>query len=177
MRIWRILPGDTRAARCLPARLRRSLREVREPQGIVVAPPLLPLVLPIAGGAFRYPVAARCRRLWADVEPSHSRNAQDAGASPLPAGCGRGRLPGNDPIERSARAAGHTKYNPIKLLMLAFDGIPAFSIVPLRAAAIVGSGAIGLSFLLLSSWLYAKYWRHSPQAYRDDFGNYLPIRA
>ncbi len=69
------------------------------------------------------------------------------------------------PIERSARAAGHTKYNPIKLLMLAFDGIFAFSIVPLRAAAIVGLGAIGLSFLYSLYALYAKYWRHSPQGF------------
>jgi polyisoprenyl-phosphate glycosyltransferase len=69
------------------------------------------------------------------------------------------------PIERSARAAGHTKYNPIKLLMLAFDGIFAFSIVPLRAAAMVGLSAIGLSFLYSLYALYAKFWLHSPQGF------------
>jgi polyisoprenyl-phosphate glycosyltransferase len=39
------------------------------------------------------------------------------------------------PIERCARHAGRTKYSPLRLLKLASDGIFAFSIVPLRAAA------------------------------------------
>ncbi|MGO8793586.1 MAG: glycosyltransferase family 2 protein [Candidatus Sulfotelmatobacter sp.] len=69
------------------------------------------------------------------------------------------------PIERSARHAGRTKYNPIKLLMLAFDGIFAFSIVPLRAAAILGLGAIGFSILYSFYALYAKFWLHSPQGF------------
>jgi polyisoprenyl-phosphate glycosyltransferase len=39
------------------------------------------------------------------------------------------------PIERCARHAGRTKYSPLRLLKLASDGIFAFSIVPLLAAA------------------------------------------
>jgi glycosyltransferase involved in cell wall biosynthesis len=69
------------------------------------------------------------------------------------------------PIERSARHAGRTKYNPIKLLMLAFDGIFAFSIVPLRAAAILGLAAIGLAGLYSLYALYARFWLHSPQGF------------
>ena len=69
------------------------------------------------------------------------------------------------PIERSARQAGRTKYNPIKLLMLAFDGIFAFSIVPLRAAMILGVGAIFLSGLFTLYALYAKFWLHTPQGF------------
>jgi dolichol-phosphate mannosyltransferase len=41
------------------------------------------------------------------------------------------------PIERAARSAGRTKYSPLRLLKLASDGIFAFSIVPLRAAALL----------------------------------------
>jgi len=69
------------------------------------------------------------------------------------------------PIERPARHAGRTKYNPLKLLMLAFDGIFAFSIVPLRAAAILGIVGIGLSFLFSLYSLYAKFWLGSPQGF------------
>jgi glycosyltransferase involved in cell wall biosynthesis len=69
------------------------------------------------------------------------------------------------PIERSARYAGKAKYSPIKLLMLAFDGIFAFSIVPLRAAAILGLAAIVLSGLYSLYALYAKFWLGSPQGF------------
>lgn len=69
------------------------------------------------------------------------------------------------PIERSARAGGEPKYSPIKLLMLAFDGIFAFSIVPLRAAAILGVLAIALSILYSLYALYAKFWLGSPQGF------------
>ena len=69
------------------------------------------------------------------------------------------------PIERSARHAGRSKYNPIKLSMLAFDGIFAFSIVPLRAAMIMGGGAIFLSVLFTLYSLYVKFWLHSPQGF------------
>jgi polyisoprenyl-phosphate glycosyltransferase len=69
------------------------------------------------------------------------------------------------PMERSARHAGRTKYSPLKLLKLASDGIFAFSIVPLRAAAVLGAGAIGLSFLFALYSLYVKFWRHSPQGF------------
>lgn len=69
------------------------------------------------------------------------------------------------PIERSARHAGRPKYSPIKLLMLACDGIFSFSIVPLRAAAIVGLIAIVLSGLYSVYAVYAKFWLHSPQGF------------
>jgi glycosyltransferase involved in cell wall biosynthesis len=70
------------------------------------------------------------------------------------------------PIERSARHAGRPKYSPLKLLKLASDGIFAFSIVPLRAAAILGLMAIGMSALFALYALYAKFWLHqSPQGF------------
>jgi len=69
------------------------------------------------------------------------------------------------PMERSARHAGRTKYSPLKLLKLASDGIFAFSIAPLRAAAVLGAGAISISFLFAFYSLYAKLWMHSPQGF------------
>ena len=68
-------------------------------------------------------------------------------------------------IERSARPAGRTKYSALKLLKLASDGIFAFSIVPLRAASMLGSIAIGFSALYSLYSLYAKFWKHSPQGF------------
>jgi polyisoprenyl-phosphate glycosyltransferase len=69
------------------------------------------------------------------------------------------------PIERAARHAGNTKYSPLKLLKLASDGIFAFSIVPLRAAALLGTAAIGCSFLYALYAIFAKFWLHSPQGF------------
>ena len=69
------------------------------------------------------------------------------------------------PIERGARRAGHTKYSPLRLLKLASDGIFAFSIVPLRAAALLGVTATGLSVLYSIYSLYVKFWLHSPQGF------------
>ncbi len=69
------------------------------------------------------------------------------------------------PIERSARHAGRTKYGPLRLLKLASDGIFAFSIVPLRAAALVGASAIVLSFAFSLYSIYAKFWRGTPQGF------------
>jgi polyisoprenyl-phosphate glycosyltransferase len=60
------------------------------------------------------------------------------------------------PIERDPRAAGSSKYSLLKLLRLASDGIFAFSIVPLRAAALVGAAAMSLAILFA---LYAVYER------------------
>jgi len=65
------------------------------------------------------------------------------------------------PIERAARHAGHTKYSPLKLLKLASDGIFAFSIVPLRVAAMLGTVAITCSLLFAVYSVYAKFWLHS----------------
>ena len=49
------------------------------------------------------------------------------------------------PVERAERHSGRSKYGMLKLLKLASDGIFAFSIVPLRAAALLGTLAISLS--------------------------------
>lgn len=69
------------------------------------------------------------------------------------------------PIERAARCAGRTKYGPLRLLKLASDGIFAFSIVPLRAAALTGAAASALSVLYAIYSLYVKFWLHSPQGF------------
>src|SRR5262249_32602970 len=42
------------------------------------------------------------------------------------------------PVERRERAAGSSQYTLGRLLRLAFDGIFAFSMAPLRAAAVIG---------------------------------------
>jgi polyisoprenyl-phosphate glycosyltransferase len=69
------------------------------------------------------------------------------------------------PIERAARHAGRTKYSPLKLIKLASDGIFAFSIVPLRAASILGALAIFLSILFSMYSIYVKFRLHSPQGF------------
>jgi polyisoprenyl-phosphate glycosyltransferase len=69
------------------------------------------------------------------------------------------------PVERDPRHAGHTKYSAVRLLKLASDGIFAFSIVPLRAAAIAGAGAMAISFAFSIYSVYAKFWRGTPQGF------------
>jgi polyisoprenyl-phosphate glycosyltransferase len=70
------------------------------------------------------------------------------------------------PIERAVRGAGRTKYSPIKLLKLASDGIFAFSIVPLRAASMVGVTAVILASLFAVYSLFAKFLLHeSPRGF------------
>ncbi len=69
-------------------------------------------------------------------------------------------------MERSERFAGDSKYSAAKLFRLAFDGIFAFSIVPLRAAAFLGAVAVGLSALFSIYALYAKlFLNRSPQGF------------
>jgi len=68
-------------------------------------------------------------------------------------------------IERDARYAGETKYSPLRLLKLASDGIFAFSIVPLRAAAAVGAIAMLISILYSLYAVYVKFWRGTPQGF------------
>lgn len=58
--------------------------------------------------------------------------------------------------ERSARAAGRTKYPFTKLLKLAMDGVFAFSTVPLRLATYLGFATVGLS---LCAGLFIVGWR------------------
>lgn len=55
------------------------------------------------------------------------------------------------PVTRAERAAGKPAYTPRKLLQLAFDGIFAFSVAPLRAASLVGL------LTTLVAFLYASY--------------------
>ena len=63
-------------------------------------------------------------------------------------------------VERDERFAGTTHYGPLKLLKLASDGIFSFSIVPLRAAAMLGLFAITLSGGFSLYTLYAKLVLH-----------------
>jgi glycosyltransferase involved in cell wall biosynthesis len=69
-------------------------------------------------------------------------------------------------VERAARAGGESKYSLRKLIALACDGFFSFSVAPLRAAALLGLGAILLSTLFA---LYAVVARlllgHSPQGF------------
>lgn len=62
------------------------------------------------------------------------------------------------PIDRPERAAGHSKYTFGGLVRLAFDGIFAFSIVPIRIATLVGLGgiflALGFAFYSLVAKLF-----------------------
>ncbi len=60
------------------------------------------------------------------------------------------------PVERSQRHSGRSKYSVFRLLKLASDGIFAFSIVPIRAAAILGAISIGLSGLFAVYTVFAK---------------------
>ena len=70
------------------------------------------------------------------------------------------------PIERAERHAGRSKYSLRKLFELASDGIFAFSIVPLRAATLLGALASILSGLFAVYSIYAKFFLHrSPQGF------------
>jgi polyisoprenyl-phosphate glycosyltransferase len=59
-------------------------------------------------------------------------------------------------VERDERFAGATQYGPLKLLKLASDGLFSFSVVPLRAAALLGLAALLLSGAFSLYTLYAK---------------------
>jgi dolichol-phosphate mannosyltransferase len=59
-------------------------------------------------------------------------------------------------VERHERWAGRPKYSLGRLAQLAFDGLLAFSVAPLRAAAVVGAVGVFLSILFA---LYAIYVR------------------
>jgi glycosyltransferase involved in cell wall biosynthesis len=63
-------------------------------------------------------------------------------------------------VERAERHAGTSSYSFLRLVKLASDGIFAFSIVPLRIAAIVGFLAISASALFALYAVYAKFWLH-----------------
>jgi dolichol-phosphate mannosyltransferase len=70
------------------------------------------------------------------------------------------------PVERAARHAGDSKYGVRKLIGLAFDGIFAFSVVPLRAATMAGAGAVFLSILFSIYQLFARFFlAHQPRGF------------
>jgi len=60
------------------------------------------------------------------------------------------------PVEREQRHSGRSKYSFMRLLKLAADGIFAFSIVPIRAAAVLGAAAIAVSMLYVLYAIYAR---------------------
>ncbi len=69
-------------------------------------------------------------------------------------------------IERGERYSGKSKYSILRLLGLAMDGIFAFSIVPIRAAALIGATVSVLSTLYVLYALYAKlFLRQSPKGF------------
>lgn len=69
-------------------------------------------------------------------------------------------------IERGSRHSGKSKYSLLRLIKLASDGIFAFSIVPIRAAALLGAVAMLLAGLYTLYSLYAKLVLHqSPQGF------------
>jgi dolichol-phosphate mannosyltransferase len=49
------------------------------------------------------------------------------------------------PVERAERRSGESKYSPLSRLKFSLDGLFAFSIVPIRAASLLGLCAMGLS--------------------------------
>lgn len=70
------------------------------------------------------------------------------------------------PVERAARHSGKSKYSALRLMKLAADGIFAFSIVPIRAAALVGALVMFASCFYLAYALYVKIVLHqSPQGF------------
>ncbi len=69
-------------------------------------------------------------------------------------------------VERAGRHSGKSKYSVMRLLTLAADGIFAFSIVPIRAAALLGTLVMFLSTLYVIYSIYVKLFLHiSPQGF------------
>jgi len=70
------------------------------------------------------------------------------------------------PVERAERHSGRSKYSLLRLIKLAFDGIFAFSIVPIRAAALVGALVMFISTIYVLFAIYAKiFLQKSPQGF------------
>jgi dolichol-phosphate mannosyltransferase len=70
------------------------------------------------------------------------------------------------PVERAERHSGRTKYSAMRLLKLASDGIFAFSIVPLRAATVLGLLGIGFATIYTLYAIYAKFFlNQSPRGF------------
>jgi dolichol-phosphate mannosyltransferase len=70
------------------------------------------------------------------------------------------------PVERAGRHSGSSKYSLSQLLKLATDGIFAFSIVPIRAAALLGALAMLASIIYGAYALYIKIFsQRSPRGF------------
>ncbi|HEV2386405.1 MAG TPA: glycosyltransferase family 2 protein [Candidatus Acidoferrales bacterium] len=69
-------------------------------------------------------------------------------------------------VERGERYSGRSQYGMLGLLRLATDAIFAFSIVPIRAAALLGAAGVGLSILYTIYAIGARLFLHrSPQGF------------
>jgi len=69
-------------------------------------------------------------------------------------------------VERAERHSGKSKYSVMRLTRLALDGIFAFSIVPIRAAALFGALVMFLSSIYVIYAVYAKLvLQQSPQGF------------
>ena len=69
-------------------------------------------------------------------------------------------------VERAERHSGKSKYSVMGLVKLAFDGIFAFSIVPIRAAALFGAFVMFLSSLYVLYSIYIRiFLQKSPQGF------------
>jgi dolichol-phosphate mannosyltransferase len=69
-------------------------------------------------------------------------------------------------VERAGRHAGRSKYGVLGLIKLAADGLFAFSIVPIRAAALLGTFVMFGSTLFVAYSIYAKlFLRQSPKGF------------
>jgi polyisoprenyl-phosphate glycosyltransferase len=70
------------------------------------------------------------------------------------------------PVERAERHSGRSKYSVARLMKLAFDGLFAFSIVPIRAAALFGAFVMFIGTLYALYSVYAKiFLKQSPQGF------------
>ncbi len=70
------------------------------------------------------------------------------------------------PIERFERAAGRSKYSAFRLLKLASDGLLAFSVVPIRAAGLIGATGMMLTMLFAAYSVVARLLLHqSPKGF------------
>jgi dolichol-phosphate mannosyltransferase len=70
------------------------------------------------------------------------------------------------PVERCERHSGKSKYGFLRLLRLAADGIFAFSVVPIRAATLLGAAAVLVSGVYAAYALFAKILLHqAPQGF------------
>jgi len=70
------------------------------------------------------------------------------------------------PVERDERHAGESKYSFGRLVELGLDGIFSFSIVPIRAAAILGAATMLLTLLFAVYAVVVRlFWQRSPQGF------------